>query len=93
VISVVACVLGSATLTVVPLIERQIVDTVILRHTWPLWPWLALLIALALASFGFSCLRRLPRGGRRSPFGVMGVGRRKPRALSSNPAIGAAHGG
>jgi ATP-binding cassette subfamily B protein len=58
-----ASVLGSACQTVVPLIERQIVDNVILRHTAPLWPWLVLLLLLALATFGFSYLRRY-RGGR-----------------------------
>jgi ATP-binding cassette subfamily B protein len=63
VIAVLASVLGSACLTVVPLIERQIVDQVILRHTSPLLPWLALLLVLAMASFGFAYLRRY-RGGR-----------------------------
>ena len=33
-------VLGSVCQTVVPLVERQIVDGVILDHTSPLWPWL-----------------------------------------------------
>jgi len=62
-IAVLASVLGSACQTVVPLIERQIVDRVILRHTSPLWPWLAVLLVLAMASFGFAYLRRY-RGGR-----------------------------
>src|ERR1019366_8625124 len=35
----------------------------ILRHTSPLWPWLAVLLVLAMASFGFAYLRRY-RGGR-----------------------------
>jgi ATP-binding cassette subfamily B protein len=61
--ALVASVLGSACQAVVPLIERQIVDNVILRHTARLWPWLAALLVLALASFGFAYLRRY-RGGR-----------------------------
>jgi ATP-binding cassette subfamily B protein len=56
-------VLGSACLAVVPLIERQIVDGVIIEHTSALWPWLTALIALAVAAFGFAYLRRY-RGGR-----------------------------
>ncbi len=62
-ISLGAAVLGSGCQTLVPLVERQIVDGVILEHTSALWPWLVLLIALALAAFLFSYLRRY-RGGR-----------------------------
>ncbi|HEY3894661.1 MAG TPA: ABC transporter ATP-binding protein [Pseudonocardiaceae bacterium] len=54
--------LGSACQTLVPLIARQIVDGVILRRDSPLWPWLALLVVVAIASFGFTYLRRY-RGG------------------------------
>ena len=54
--------LGSACQTLVPLISRQIVDGVILRHDSPLWPWLVLLVVVAAASFGFTYLRRY-RGG------------------------------
>ena len=39
-LSLLGAVLGSVCQTVVPLIERQIVDGVILDHTSPLWPWL-----------------------------------------------------
>jgi ATP-binding cassette subfamily B protein len=63
VMSLVAAVLGSACQTIVPLIERQIVDNVILRHTSPLWPWLVALVVLAAAAFGFAYVRRY-RGGR-----------------------------
>jgi ATP-binding cassette subfamily B protein len=62
-LSLVAAVFGSICLTVVPLIERQIVDGVIVQHTSALWPWLTLLIVLAAAAFGFAYLRRY-RGGR-----------------------------
>ncbi|MGH3850509.1 MAG: ABC transporter transmembrane domain-containing protein, partial [Pseudonocardiaceae bacterium] len=55
--------LGSACQVLVPLIARQIVDGVIVRHDSPLWPWLVLLIVVALASFGFTYLRRY-HGGR-----------------------------
>ncbi len=58
-----AAVLGSACQAAVPLVERQIVDAVILRHAAPLWPWLLGLVALAGATFGFAYLRRY-RGGR-----------------------------
>jgi ATP-binding cassette, subfamily B, bacterial len=54
--------LGGACQALVPLIARQIVDGVIVRHDSPLWLWLALLIALAVASFGLAYLRRY-RGG------------------------------
>ena len=58
-----AAVLGSACQAAVPLVERQIVDSVILHHRSPLWPWLLVLLALAGATFGFAYLRRY-RGGR-----------------------------
>jgi ATP-binding cassette subfamily B protein len=58
-----AAVLGSACQTLVPLVERQIVDNVILHHSSRLWPWLVLLVALAAATFGFAYIRRY-RGGR-----------------------------
>jgi ATP-binding cassette subfamily B protein len=57
-----AAVLGSACQTVVPLIARQIVDHVIVRHTSALWPWLVTLIVIAVAVFAFSYVRRY-RGG------------------------------
>jgi ATP-binding cassette subfamily B protein len=62
-LSLSAAVLGSACQTVVPLIERQIVDGVVLGHHSALWPWLTLLLVLAAAAFGFAHLRRY-RGGR-----------------------------
>jgi ATP-binding cassette subfamily B protein len=58
-----AAVLGSACQTVVPLVERQIIDNVILHHRSPLWPWLLLLLFLAAAAFGLAYIRRY-RGGR-----------------------------
>jgi ATP-binding cassette subfamily B protein len=58
-----AALLGSVCQTVVPLVEREIVDNVILRHRSALWPWLVLLIGLAVAAFGFAYIRRY-RGGR-----------------------------
>ena len=62
-ISLGAAVLGSVCQTIVPLVERQIVDNVILVHQSPLWPWLVLLIALAVGVLVFSYVRRY-RGGR-----------------------------
>jgi ATP-binding cassette, subfamily B, bacterial len=57
-LSLVGAVCGSACLTIVPLIERQIVDNVILDHRASLWPWLVLLVALAAGGFAFAYLRR-----------------------------------
>ena len=53
-----AAVLGSACQVVVPLLERQIVDGVVVSGTSPLWPWLTALLVLAAAGFGFAYLRR-----------------------------------
>ena len=62
-----AAMLGSVCQTVVPLVERQIVDDVILRHTSPLWPWLVLLVALAGGELRLRLRPPLPRrpGGAR----------------------------
>jgi ATP-binding cassette subfamily B protein len=62
-LAVSAAVLGSVCQTIVPLVERQIVDGVVISRNSSLWPWLVLLLGLALASFGFLYLRRY-RGGR-----------------------------
>src|SRR5579862_8854364 len=58
-----AAMLGSVCQTIVPLVERQIVDGVVVSHTSSLWPWLLLLLALSLITFGFVYVRRY-RGGR-----------------------------
>ena len=57
-----AAVFGAMCQTGVPLVARQVVDTVIERHTSPLWPWLVLLAALAVLIFGAAHVRRY-RGG------------------------------
>ena len=62
-VSLGAAVLGGAAQTVVPLIEREIVDNVIIHANSPLWPWLVALVALAGAAFGLAYLRRY-HGGR-----------------------------
>ena len=54
---------GSGAQAVVPLVERQIVDNVILHHRSPLAPWLALLVGLGVVTFAAAYLRRY-RGGR-----------------------------
>ncbi len=63
VLALLAALLGSTCQTVVPLVEREIVDGVIVRHTSPLWIWLAVLVALAAVAFGAAYVRRF-RGGR-----------------------------
>ncbi|RKR76689.1 ABC transporter ATP-binding protein [Frondihabitans australicus] len=62
-ISLGAALAGSLCQVAVPLVARQIVDGVIVEKTSPLMPWLVLLVALALATFCFTYLRRY-RGGR-----------------------------
>jgi ATP-binding cassette subfamily B protein len=62
-LSLSAAALGSVCQTAVPLIERQIVDKVIVEHSSRLWPWLVALVVLAVAAFGFAYVRRY-RGGR-----------------------------
>ncbi|MGA2758148.1 MAG: ABC transporter transmembrane domain-containing protein, partial [Solirubrobacteraceae bacterium] len=62
-ITLAAAVAGSLCQVIVPLVERQIVDGVIVTHSSPLWPWLSALLILAAATFGFSYVRRY-RGGR-----------------------------
>jgi ATP-binding cassette subfamily B protein len=63
ILAVTAAVLGSVCLTIIPLVERQIVDGVVVSRNSSLWPWLVLLVALALGSFGLLYIRRY-RGGR-----------------------------
>ncbi|MHB2024101.1 MAG: ABC transporter ATP-binding protein, partial [Mycobacteriales bacterium] len=62
VLSAGAAVVGALTQTVIPLIARQIVDQVVLRHVSPLWPWLVVLVALSGLTFAAAHLRRY-RGG------------------------------
>ncbi len=58
-----AAVAGSACQATAPLLERQIVDGVIIDRSASLLPWLVALLAIAAASFAFAYLRRF-RGGR-----------------------------
>jgi ATP-binding cassette subfamily B protein len=57
-LALVGSVLGSGSQAFVPLVARQIVDGVIVQRTSSLWPWLLLLLGIAVASFGFAHLRR-----------------------------------
>ncbi len=61
--SLLAAIVGSGLQAVVPLIERQIVDGVIIERRSALWPWLALLVGLSAVAFACAYVRRY-RGGR-----------------------------
>ncbi len=56
---------GSAISAVTPLVQRTIVDNVILTHRQPLAPWAVLLLVLAVTNFAMAFLRRY-LGGRLS---------------------------
>jgi ATP-binding cassette, subfamily B, bacterial len=60
-----ASLLATLVTTAIPLIQRDIVDNAILRHTQPIWPGATLLLVAALISFGAVYLRRY-RGGQLS---------------------------
>src|SRR5580700_5333404 len=57
-----AAAVGAAVTAAVPAVERQIIDRVIIAHDAPLAPWLAVLSALALATFGAAYVRRFVGG-------------------------------
>ena len=61
-IAFVAAVLGSLGQAAVPLISRRIIDDVIGQPDALLWPWLALLVVIAVLVFGFAYLRRYHGG-------------------------------
>ncbi|MCU1427102.1 MAG: transporter related, partial [Actinomycetia bacterium] len=54
---------GTLIASFVPLITKVIVDDVIVHHRRPLAPWIVVLVASAVARFGFAYVRRY-RGGR-----------------------------
>ena len=62
-IAFIGAIVGSLAQVIVPLIERQIVDNVILRHASPLAPWLVALLGLGVVTFVGAYFRRY-RGGR-----------------------------
>ncbi len=63
VIAFAGAIVGSVAQVIVPLVERQIVDNVILRHSSPLAPWIAILLGLGVVTFVGAYFRRY-RGGR-----------------------------
>lgn len=54
---------GTVLSSFMPLLEKVIVDDVIVRHGQPLWPWLTGLVAMGLARFVLAYFRRY-NGGR-----------------------------
>jgi ATP-binding cassette, subfamily B, bacterial len=62
VLSLTGAVIGGISQIVVPLAERQIVDGVIVSHHSALWPWLALMAAMAALGYGMSYMRRYNGG-------------------------------
>ncbi|MBA8794169.1 ATP-binding cassette subfamily B protein [Friedmanniella endophytica] len=60
-----AGIVGQTVSVGVPLIQRKIIDDVVLTRQAPLLPWASLLVVAALAVFGFTYLRRF-NGGRLS---------------------------
>ncbi len=63
IIALAGAIVGSLAQVIVPLIEREIVDNVIVRHASPLAPWLAALLGLGIVTFVGAYFRRY-RGGR-----------------------------
>ncbi|MBO0842534.1 MAG: ABC transporter ATP-binding protein, partial [Nocardioides sp.] len=58
VLAIVGAVVGSALQTIVPLVARHIVDSVVASHHGSMWPWLVLLIGAAALAFLASYARR-----------------------------------
>ena len=54
---------GTALAAFEPLVQKIIIDDVIIHHTRALWPWLCVLGGIAVVRFGLAYLRRY-RGGR-----------------------------
>lgn len=54
---------GTTLAAIAPLVQKVIVDDVILHSLRPLWPWLTALVAIGVGRFGLSYTRRY-RGGR-----------------------------
>ncbi|HSS08673.1 MAG TPA: ABC transporter ATP-binding protein, partial [Acidimicrobiales bacterium] len=57
-----AAALGSAVAALTPIVERQIVDNVILNHHSPLAPWLIVLLVAGVVRFGVAYVRRFVGG-------------------------------
>ena len=57
-----AALAGSAISAAVPAIERQVVDGVIIHHTSPLAPWIAVLVVAGVVRFGSAYVRRFVGG-------------------------------
>jgi len=60
-----ASVVATLMTTVIPLIQRDIIDNAIVKHSQPIWPGATLLVVAAVISFGGVYLRRY-RGGQLS---------------------------
>ena len=65
IVAVGASVVATLVTTVIPLIQRDIIDNAIVAHHQPIWPGATLLLVAAAVSFGGVYLRRY-RGGQLS---------------------------
>ncbi len=57
-----ASIIGMVISAIVPIVERTIVDSVVITRTQPLMPWLIVLILLGLIGFALSFVRRYAGG-------------------------------
>jgi len=51
-------VVGQGITALAPLIQAVLIDDVLIAHTQPLWPWLALMVGLGVVSFVSGYWRR-----------------------------------
>jgi len=60
--AVFAALVGGIAQVLLPLVQRHIIDNVIIGHHGRLWPWLALMVAIGFVVFALAYLRRYRAG-------------------------------